>query len=358
MKVAVTGAAGLLGRYVVKRLLARGDNVLAIDSLSRYQMMGVATPQEWPAELKHERCLRVLDRFDSSDVFAMIREEAPQAIVHAAAQTSHPRSIETPAEDFEVNAAGTMRLLEFLRQWTADDRPPRLVFVSSAKVYGENVCRNSRDRGDNRLCPSDDTWSEEGLDGHWRDSDGLTEACPVGDQTMLTPFGISKAAADMYVQVYSKLYGIEACCLRPGCFTGRGSLATEAQNFLPPLVRAMVRGETYTIYGHGGRQVRDVLHADDLARAVLDCIDAPRAWRGEVMNVCGGEKRSLSILEAADMIERLTGKRGTLKPGPMREGDWPYFVGSSRRIKSLVGWAPKIDLEEIVRELCEEADAS
>lgn len=368
MRVLVTGGAGLLGRYVCRQLLARGDDVIAVDNLSRYQFFGETRRQPIPEELHHPKCLFVEESFYSPEVFALAKEDGVEAIVHAAAQTSHPRSIAIPVEDFETNALGTLRLLEFLR----NDYPKvRLVFISSAKVYGENVeppfLYEKTKRFDGRTVPSLYTafdhpepcaneppmFSSLAIPDSSRPC-AVNESCLIGDQTIMTPFGCSKAWADLAVQNWSKLYGIDACVLRPGCFTGCGSLAVEEQNWLPPLVRSAIRAETYTVFGYKGKQVRDVLHADDLARAVLACLDGPQ-WHGEVFNVAGGIGNELSILEAVDLIESFTGKRAELAFGPKRQGDWAWFIGSNRKITGALGWEPLIGVKDLVRQLCEEA---
>lgn len=399
MRVMVTGAAGLLGHNVARQLLERGDEVVAVDALNRFRLFGdEKTRQPVPDILRHERCLFVEADFADDDVFNLMEVDA---IVHAAAQTSHPRSIAIPAEDFRINALGTLRLLETLRAWgfvsetmLRRKKAPRLVFIGSAKVYGEHVCdfarmrttgayRHDRDpsavKPDTRIEPAT---PEEDVYGYWESGvgHGVTEDCPIGDGGIMTPFGVSKAAADLMCQNFSKLYNLDIVILRPGCFTGPSSLAVEEQNWLPRLVRAAVRGETFPCYGFGGKQVRSLLHVDDLARAVLACLDAQGAdvsppgkwlaavssdgvrhdepywrWNGDVFNVDGGPENSLSILEAVDVIEEITGKRCELRHEAGRPGDWPWYCGSYRRIENVLGWKPTISVGQIVQELCDEA---
>lgn len=362
----ITGAAGLLGQYVTRQLLDFGDQVLAVDNLSRYRLFGESRPQAIPGVLYRDGCQLVQASFFDPEVLAMLGEV--DAVVHAAAQTSHPRSIDEPWQDFEVNAVGTMRLLEAMRALVRN--APRFVFVSSAKIYGENVCPSTVECK-TRLSPA---VSGEALDwfssvnGHL----AVNERCPIGNRTIMTPFGVSKAAADLYCQEYAKLYyGLDIVILRPGCFTGPCSLAVEQQNWLPMLVRAAVRGETFTVFGFGGKQVRDVLHVDDLARAVVACLDreplyiydetydetnaVPIPWEGDVFNVGGGTGNDLSILEAVDLVYELTGKRCEIRHAEKRPGDWPWAVFSNAKIKGVLGWEPRIGIRDLVKELCEEA---
>lgn len=360
MKVLVTGAAGLLGRYVCRQLLERGDEVVAVDDRSRYRLFGEDRAPDVPAELEHPRCRLVERDFASDEVTRLAVDGSVRAIVHAAAQTSHPRSIAIPIRDFEINAEGTLHLLEALRLAPPRQRP-RLVHVSTAKVYGEHVSlRDELTESNWRFVFANPRRTRERYP--WLDAVegtllGVSERCPLGDGTILTPFGVSKAAADLYVQQYAKLYGLDALCVRPGCFTAPGSRAVEEQNWEPRLVAAMVAREAFPVYGHGGRQVRDVLHAADLADLVVRAIDQPDPWRGEVLNAAGGPRNSTSIREAADLVEDLTGRRGELEDRPAREGDWAWYVGSNRRAYELLDWAPTTPVRETFRQLCEEAGA-
>ena len=347
MKVLVTGAAGLLGQYVCRRLLARGDHVFAVDSLSRFRMFGESRAQPRPDFAAIDcgfpmgaRCDFFEASFYDPEILSFVAEGGAEAIVHCAAQTSHPRSIAIPLEDCEVNALGTLRLLEAIRKAPAT----RLVNISSCKIYDMKCNPDDLVQNDTRIEPRYYPFvNKDVLVGERRPLGGL-----------ITPFGVSKLAADLYVRNFSVLYDLDACSIRPGCFTGPQSLAVELQNWAPMLTRAMVRGETFSVFGYGGKQVRDLLHVDDLARLVLACIDHIPAWRGEAFNACGGVGRDISILEAVDLIERLTGKRGELHFEPARAADWAWFIGDNSKAESVLGWRPEIDIESIFKQLCAE----
>jgi len=337
----VTGAAGLLGQNVVRQLLARGDEVVGVDNCSRFRMFGDERRQPRPEVLSRVSQM-VFDDFASE--YALRHVEDVDAVVHAAAQTSHPRSIDIPAVDFAVNAVGTLKLLDAIRH--SKGKTPRLVNIGSAKIYNMEFGPDDLVESDTRIEPSyyATQYRKDTLVGESRRLGGF-----------ITPFGVSKLAADQLVSNFSWLYGLDACTIRPGCFTGKGSLACTLQNWAPILVRAMVRGETFKVFGYAGKQVRDLLHVDDLARLVLACLDHPAPWRGEAFNACGGVGRDISILEAVALIERLTGKRGELCFEAARPADWQWFIGDNTAAEVTLGWRPEIDLETIFRELCEEA---
>lgn len=352
-KIAVTGAAGLLGRHLVASFAARGDHVLAIDNRSRAMMFDPDASRPCPpAEVLANGVIYGDYSFDLPHVLDRLVE--CDAIVHAAAQTSHPRSIGIPMLDFEVNALGTLRLLEKLRLACY---PGRLIYVGSCKVYGENVAptdwvkeTNARlilechDRQDPRL-----SWFDD-VDGALC----VSERCPIDQNGIITPFGVSKAAAELYCANYAKLYGLDVCVLRPGCFTGQGSGWHQLQNWIPPIVNAAVNGDKINVYGFKGKQVRDVLHVSDLSRCCLAMLDSTKRWSGEIFNACGGAKNSISILELVDML----GIPDRVVLHDKRPGDWPFFVGSNQKITQTVGWSPIASVVDIVTEIRSEAESA
>jgi CDP-paratose 2-epimerase len=209
-------------------------------------------------------------------------------IIHTAAQPSHPKSIEIPLEDFQVNAWGTLFLLENVRKYNKD---AIFVYCSTNKVYGDTPNYYSYKIVEKRYEPVDpQLW------------DGFDESLRI-DQTLHTPFGVSKSAADLYVQEYARLYGIKTGVFRMGCITGGRAMAVEQHNWEPYFIKKALTGEVLTIYGYKGYQVRDVIHARDLARLFYEFVNNPRP--GEVYNVGGGRGNSISLLEAIDLIEEI-----------------------------------------------------
>jgi CDP-paratose 2-epimerase len=172
------------------------------------------------------------------------------------------------------------------------------------------------------------------------------------DASLHSPFGAGKLAADVMVQEYGRYFGLRAVCLRAGCVTGPAHAGTHLHGFLAYLVQCALSGAEYPIVGHGGKQVRDNLHADDLARMVLAIAEAPLA--AEVYNVGGGRPTSCSVLEAITLVERLTGQRMNTRQVPEpRKGDHVWYISDTRRLRDhYPSCKPRYDLNAILEELC------
>ena len=222
----------------------------------------------------------------------LIQNIKPDCIVHTAAQPSHDKAASIPFDDFDVNATGTLNLLEATRQFCKDSP---FVHMSTNKVYGD---------GPNAI-------NLKELDTRWDYDDpnfenGIAENFSI-DQCKHSLFGASKVAADVMVQEYGRYFGMATCCLRGGCLTGPSHSGVELHGFLSYLVKSNLNEKTYKIFGYKGKQVRDNIHSEDVAR-FIDCfIKNPRS--GEVYNLGGGKKNSCSILEAFEICESFTGKK-------------------------------------------------
>jgi CDP-paratose 2-epimerase len=279
-----------------------------------------------------------LDIRDRNAVLALIQSLRPHALVHAAAQPSHDLAARIPFDDFDVNAVGTLNLLEAVRRY-APEAP--FVQMSTNKVYGD--------------APNERPLTE--LETRWdyadaADWNGIDENCRI-DQAKHSIFGASKVAADVMVQEYGRYFGMPTCCLRGGCLTGPSHAGVELHGFLSYLVKCNVEGRKYTVFGYKGKQVRDNIHAHDVAQFIACFIDNPR--QGEVYNLGGGRGNSCSILEAFAFAERFSGK-------PMRydysetnrEGDHICYISDLTKIKAHYPmWDITIDLERIFREIHE-----
>lgn len=335
MRVLVTGGAGLVGSECCRLFAMEGHSVTSVDNYMRGKIFG----RQGDTKITIERVLadfpnikHVEADIRNTQIMTPLIAEA-DLIIHAASQPSHPRSIDIPLEDFSINAYGTLNLLELTRRHS-----PKAIFIfaSTNKVYGD---------APNRL-----PLVEKETRYDFCDRDGIDETLTI-DHCMHTPFGVSKVAADLYTQEYARLYGLKTGVFRMGCITGGASQAVEMHNWEPYFVRKNLSGELLRIYGYKGKQVRDVIHARDLARLFKKFADAPRP--GEVYNIGGGRKNSTSLLEAITLIEGITGKKTKYEFAPEREGDHIVYISDMSKAKRHYDWDITIDLKTIFEEIVE-----
>jgi CDP-paratose 2-epimerase len=279
-----------------------------------------------------------LDIRDRAGVLALVRALRPNVIVHTAAQPSHDRAAAIPFDDFDTNAGGTLNLLEAARQ-ACPESP--FIHLSTNKVYGDAPNRIALRELDTRWDFADPAFAE-----------GVPETFTI-DQSKHSLFGASKAAADLMVQEYGRYFGLPTCCLRGGCLTGPRHSGVELHGFLSFLVKCNLEGKPYTIYGYKGKQVRDNIHALDVARFMAAFVESPRS--GEVYNLGGGKANSTSILEAFALVERFSGKRQVYTYSDQnRSGDHICYYSDLRKIKAhFPGWDITQSLEETVRQIVE-----
>ena len=334
-RVLITGGAGLVGTECCRLFAQQGWEVVSVDNNTRGKIFGqdgstknnIDFIEEMPAVTNHEIDIRdekMVDLIKKSD-----------AIIHAAAQPSHPKSIEIPVEDFHINAWGTLFLLENVRKHNPDIP---FVFCSTNKVYGDKPNELKYKKADKRFEPEDDKFKN-----------GFDESLPI-DHIMHTPFGVSKTAADLYTQEYAKLYGLKAASFRMGCITGGAAKAVEMHNWEPFFIKKAMAGETLHVYGYGGYQVRDVIHARDLAWLFLEYIKKPRS--GEAYNIGGARQNSISLLESFDLIEEVTGHKMKYDLKPEREADHIWWISDiSKARKHFPSWKIRIGLKDVFREI-------
>jgi len=293
-KLLVTGSSGLVGSEIVSHFCELGWLVFGVDNNMRADFFGQAGDTRWNQNRlrKTFRNFRHHD-FDVRDrqrVRDLMQTVKPDLIVHAAAQPSHDLAATRPFDDFEINAVATLNLLEAARAVAPHSA---FVFMSSNKVYGDGP--NSI-----RLKELDTRWDYD--EPHY--TGGISEDFGI-DQSTHSLFGASKVAADVLVQEYGRYFGMMTCCLRAGCVSGASHSAVELHGFLSYLVRCNLERRQYKIFGYKGKQVRDNVHAGDIARFVHAFWKAPRS--GEVYNMGGGRENSISILEAIARVEKLSG---------------------------------------------------
>jgi CDP-paratose 2-epimerase len=341
-RLLVTGSNGLIGSEMVGYFCGLGRMVHGADNNMRADFFGPGGDTRW----NQARLQREYPRFEHHEidirnraaVLDLVGAIRPQAIIHAAAQPSHDLAAQRPFDDFDVNAGGTLNLLEAARRHCPESP---FVHMSTNKVYGD---------GPNRIALTE-------LETRWDYADpayagGISEQFSI-DQSKHSVFGASKVAADVMVQEYGRYFGLPTCCLRGGCLTGPGHSGVELHGFLSYLVKVNVTGGTYSVFGYQGKQVRDNIHSLDVARFAQRFIEAPRP--GEVYNLGGGRDNSCSILEAFARVERLTGRPMQWKyVDRAREGDHICYISDLGKMKAhYPGWTIEKSLDTIFAEIVE-----
>jgi CDP-paratose 2-epimerase len=342
MRVLVTGSSGLVGSEVCAYFARLDYTVHGLDSNQRAVFFGPQGDTRWN-QRRLERELQSfthheMDVRDRSGLMSLLGELRPGLIVHAAAQPSHDRAAAIPYDDFDTNAVGTLNLLEAARQ-KCPESP--FVHMSTNKVYGDR--------------PNSIALTE--LPSRWDYSDpeflhGIPETFPI-DQSLHSLFGASKVAADVMVQEYGRYFGMPTCCLRGGCLTGPNHSGVELHGFLSYLVKCNLEGREYCVFGYKGKQVRDNIHSYDVTRFIHEFVKNPRS--GEVYNLGGGKANSCSILEAFQLVERLTGRsmRYTYVD-ENRKGDHICYYSDLRKMKAhYPAWDVSISLEATMRQIVE-----
>jgi CDP-paratose 2-epimerase len=339
-KLLVTGSSGLIGSEVVAHFCGLGWRVFGVDNNMRADFFGPPGDTRW----NQGRLIAAHSRFSHHEldirnraaVLRCLEEIKPQMVVHAAAQPSHDLAASRPFDDFDVNAAGTLNVLEATHRYA-----PEAVFVhmSTNKVYGDK--------------PNELPLKE--LATRWEyadpaDFNGIPETLSI-DQSKHSLFGASKVAGDVIVQEYGRYFGMKTCCLRGGCLTGPNHSGVELHGFLSYLIKSNVEGRPYNIFGYKGKQVRDNIHSLDVAHFIEAFWRAPRA--GGVYNIGGGRGNSVSILEAFDIASQISGKPPIYEYlEKNREGDHICYISDLGKCKShFPGWDITVPLTQIFEEI-------
>lgn len=294
--VFVTGSSGLIGSEVVDYFCEQGWQVHGADNNMRADFFGAGGDTRHnqhrlqalhSAFVHHE-----LDIRNRAQVEELVKVLKPTVFVHTAAQPSHDLAASRPFDDFDVNAGGTLNMLEAARRHAPD---AVFVHMSTNKVYGDRP--NAI-----RLKELDTRWDYDDPEF----AGGIREDFSI-DQSKHSIFGASKVAADVMVQEYGRYFGMKTCCLRGGCLTGPNHSGVELHGFLSYLMKCNVEGRLYKVFGYKGKQVRDNIHSYDVARFIHAFVQQPRS--GEVYNLGGGRENSVSILEAFDRAAALSGRK-------------------------------------------------
>ncbi len=318
----ITGSSGLIGSEVCFFFANRNWAIHGIDNNQRAVFFGPQGDTSWMRRKLNSEIRGIvqhdLDIRDRQRVLSLFEEIRPDAIVHTASQPSHDKAASIPFEDFDINAVGTLNLLEATRRFCAESP---FVHMSTNKVYGDNPNKIAMKELETRWDYDDSLYQN-----------GIPEDLSI-DQSKHSLFGASKAAADILVQEYGRYFGMLTCCLRGGCLTGPNHAGVELHGFLSYLVKCHLEEREYTVFGYNGKQVRDNIHSLDVARFVDHFIESPRS--AEVYNLGGGKGNACSILEAFKMIESISGKPMKYKyDAKHREGDHICYYSDLRKMQS------------------------
>ena len=339
-KLVVTGSSGLIGSEAVEHFDRRGWRVTGVDNNMRADFFGPQGDTTWNLKRLQEKCGNFqhvnLDIRDRQGVAKLIASVRPEMIIHAAAQPSHDLAAKRPYDDFDVNAVGTLNMLESARQHAPETV---FIFLSTNKVYGD--------------APNEIPLRE--LETRWdyarpQDYHGIAEDFRI-DRSLHSLFGASKVAADVLAQEYGRYFGMKTAIFRGGCLTGPNHSGVQLHGFLNYLFKVVGEGGQYTVIGYKGKQVRDNIHSRDVVGAIEAVFESPRS--GEVYNLGGGRANSCSVIEALAAAEQLLGKkaRWTYKD-ENRKGDHICYISNLAKLKAhYPKWSITETLQDIYNDL-------
>ncbi len=342
----VTGSAGLIGSEAARHFASLGLHVVGVDNDMRARFFGDEASTAWNARRLRDELgssyehvdLDIRDRGAVDKLVAGLGASL-SLVVHCAAQPSHDWAAREPFTDFDVNAGGTLAVLEAVRQHAPE---ATFIFCSTNKVYGDTPNRLP-------LVELETRWEIE--PGHEFEA-GITESMSI-DASMHSVFGASKVAADIMVQEYGRYFDMRTACFRGGTLTGPQHSATELHGFLGYLMKCTMEGRPYTVFGYGGKQVRDAIHSADLVAAFEQFWRAPRV--AEVYNIGGGRFSHCSMREAIALCEEISGRElSWTYVDENRMGDHIWWVGSNARFEShFPSWTQQYDVRRIITEMHE-----
>lgn len=334
MKLLITGGCGFLGSNLASDALARSDELIVFDNLYRNGSRDNLTWLKGQGEFRFEHG----DIRNQNDITRLIKENKPDAIFHLAGQVAMTTSIANPRMDFEVNVIGTHNLLEAVRLYAPE---AAVVYSSTNKVYGDLEQYTYRETETRYECVEK--------------PNGFDEDTPM---EFHSPYGCSKGAADQYMLDYARIFGLRTVVFRHSSMYGGRQFATYDQGWVGWFCQKAIETqkglikEPFTISGNG-KQVRDVLHADDMKSLYLAVLKNIEQAKGNVFNIGGGFKNSLSLIELFQLLEEVLSVRLVYENLPVRESDQRVFVANISKTRTLLGWEPhkpaQIGVAEMVR---------
>ena len=325
-KILITGGAGFIGINAAKSFAAKGWQVIVLDNFSR---SGAALNHSWLSE-SHSFALEKIDIRDNEKLNAVVANHQPDVILHLAAQVAVTTSVTNPREDFNINALGTLNVLEAIRLHS-----PATFFINAStnKVYGK-----MQDLG---IVERNGRYEYQDL------REGVAETRCLDFHS---PYGCSKGVADQYSIDYARVYDLQTVTLRQSCIYGPRQFGVEDQGWVAWFTIAALLDKEITVYGDG-KQIRDVLHVDDLVAAYQAAIHNKDHISGQAINIGGGPTNTLSLLELLDYLESNLQKKITPRWDDWRPGDQPVFVCDLSKAQQLLGWQPTIAVDQGVNRL-------
>jgi CDP-paratose 2-epimerase len=342
----VTGSGGLIGSESVSHLAEQGFDVVGLENDMRARFFGPEASTAHTTDTLLERYQQAfhsleLDIRDADGVMRLFGEHGGriELVIHTAAQPSHDWAASDPQTDFGVNANGTLNLLEGARRHCPD---ATFVFCSTNKVYGDLP----------NALPLQELATRLELPADHRYHRGIDTTMSI-DESTHSLFGVSKAAADLLVQEYGRYFHMPTVCFRGGCLTGPKHAGTQLHGFLSYLMRCTMTGEPYTVFGYGGKQVRDNIHSADLVAAFEAFHRAPRP--AAVYNIGGGRESNCSMLEAIDLCQEITGRELQFSvTGDNRIGDHRWWISDLDPFRGdYPDWGIRHDVPDILTEIHE-----
>lgn len=326
MRILITGSSGLIGGEAVQYFIKQGHQIIGIDNNMRMEFFGPAGDTTWNLN-------RIYNSIQEKEKYIPLRKDIRDykfleeaftdygkidVVIHCAAQPSHDKAKDIPLIDFGVNAVGTLNLLELTR---IHAKEATFIFMSTNKVYGDAPNELELIEHETRYDYADSSYYN-----------GIKEDFRI-DQSTHSVFGASKVAADVMVQEYGRYFGMNTCVFRGGCLTGPAHSGVELHGFLSYLVKCVISGKPYKIYGYKGKQVRDNIHSYDVVKAMEEVIKNPRS--GVVYNIGGGRENSISMLEAIGLAEELSGKKLSWEyVDENRVGDHICYISNLSRFRA------------------------
>jgi CDP-paratose 2-epimerase len=323
MKYLITGGCGFLGSNIAAEVLKKGEELFVLDNLFRD---GSSQNLEWlkcKGKFKHYP----FDIRNANDIETAIKEIKPDVVFHLAGQVAMTTSISNPRMDFEINALGTFNLLDSIRKYSPDTT---ILYSSTNKVYGDFSNLTFEETATRYICKDFPK--------------GIPESYPL---EFHSPYGCSKGAADQYLLDFHRIYGLKTIVFRHSSMYGGNQHATFDQGWVGWFCQKAIEikkgtaTEAFTISGNG-KQVRDVLHADDVVRLYFSSLSHLESVQGQPFNVGGGIENSLSLLELFSMLEEMLGIKMNFDQLPPRESDQLSFIADNSKITNLTGWKPDI----------------